>query len=108
MEILSQIKHYAFQYYGVDWAVTLTVFIGLFMIGDKKVAGFIVGMISSTIAFAFSFQIGSIANGVTAAVLFGLYLRGYIKWKRSEKTSEQLSRGDCSKAADGLTATPHS
>jgi hypothetical protein len=87
MEILDQLKHYAFQYYGVDWAVTLTVFIGLFLLGDKKKAGFVVGMISSTIAFAFSFQIGSIANGVTAATLFVLYLRGYIKWSKPEGVS---------------------
>ena len=81
---IDQLIHYAFQYYGIDWIVTATVFIGIFLLGDKKKAGFIVGMVSSTFAFVFSFQIGSIANGVTAAVLFILYLRGFLKWRLSE------------------------
>jgi len=85
MEILEQIQHYAFQYYGIDWIVTFTVFIGIFMLGDAKRAGFAVGMFSATFAFIFSFQIGSIANGVTALILFFLYLRGYIKWHKDLK-----------------------
>jgi len=85
MEILEQIKHYAFQYYGVDWIVTLTVFAGIFLLGDKKKLGFVVGMISAIVGFIFSFQIESIANGVTSIVLFFLYLRGYIKWMKSSK-----------------------
>lgn len=88
MQPFDQLPQWFFQYYGVDWAVTLTVFIGLYMIGDKKIAGFIVGMTSATLAFAFSFQIGSVANGVTALMLFGLYLRGYLKWRRTEATEK--------------------
>ena len=84
MELLNQIKHYAFQYYGVDWAVTVTVFAGIFLLGDKKRAGFLIGMLSATLAFIFSFQIGSIANGVTAFILFSLYFRGYWKWRKAE------------------------
>lgn len=88
MEILEQIKHYALQYYGIDWIITLTVFAGIFLLGDKKKLGFIIGMISTAFALVFSFQIGSIANGVTAIILFSLYLRGYIKWmKPNEKTT---------------------
>jgi hypothetical protein len=79
VDLIEQIKRYVFQYYGIDWIVTLTVFAGIFLLGDKKMAGFIVGMISATFAFIFSFQIGSMANGVTAVVLFFLYLRGYLK-----------------------------
>lgn len=84
MNLTEQIKHYAFQYYGVDWIVTVLVFAGIFLLGDKKKAGFIVGMASSVFAFLFSFQIGSIANGVTSVVLFVLYLRGYLKWKKTK------------------------
>lgn len=81
---MEQIKHYAFQYYGVDWTVTVLVFAGIFLLGDKKKAGFIVGMVSSIFALIFSFQIGSIANGATSVVLFVLYLRGYLKWKETK------------------------
>ena len=81
--MLEEIKHLAFQYYGIDWIVTLTVFAGLFLIGDKKKFGFVMGMISAIFAFIFSFQIGSIANGLTAIVLLGLYLRVYLKWQKT-------------------------
>ena len=81
---MEQIRYYAFQYYGIDWIITLLVFAGIFLLGDKKKAGFIVGMISSVFAFLFSFQIGSIANGVTSVVLFVLYLQGYLKWKKTK------------------------
>jgi len=91
MDIMHQVGHYAFQYYGVDWAVTLTVFIGLFLLGDKKIAGFWVGMASATLAFIFSFQIGSIANGVTAAVLFALYLRGLLRWRAMERKEKMAN-----------------
>lgn len=87
MEALQQIKHYLFQYYGIDWVVTLTVLIGIFLLGDKKKLGFIIGMISATFAFVFSFQIGSIANGVTSIILFSLYFRGYVKWKKQESNT---------------------
>ena len=49
---------------------------------DIERESFIMGMFSATFAFVFSFQIGSIANGVTAVVLFALYLRGWLKWRR--------------------------
>jgi hypothetical protein len=85
MQLLEHAQLWFFQYYGVDWAVALTVFVGLFLIGDKKIAGFWVGMLSASLAFIFSFQIGSVANGVTAAVLFTLYLRGFLKWRAMER-----------------------
>jgi hypothetical protein len=81
MQLLSQIQHYAFKYYGVDWVIALTVFAGIFLLGDKKKLGFMLGMISSIFGVIFSFQIGSIANGLTSVFLFILYLRGYVKWK---------------------------
>jgi len=90
MGVYEQLQQWFFQYYGVDWAITLTVFISLFLIGDKRITGFIVGMTSATLALAFSFQIGSVANGVTALMLFGLYLRGYMKWRRME-SQEKLA-----------------
>jgi len=86
MELLSQIEHYAFQYYGVDWAVMLTVFIAIFLLDDRRRTGFAVGMISAVFGLLFSFQIGSIANGLASIIVFFLYLRGYLKWeKRARK-----------------------
>ncbi len=81
----SLLQEYFFQYYGIDWIVTLTVFIGIFLLGEKKKMGFIVGMISEVFAFVLSFQIKSVANGVTAIILFSLYFRGYVRWVQSER-----------------------
>lgn len=76
----DQITTYLFQYYGVDWIVMITVFVAMFLLGDKKRSGFIVGMISASFAFIFGIQVGSIANIIIGVVLFILYLRGYMKW----------------------------
>lgn len=76
--------HSAFSYYGVDWMITLTVFTGIFLLGEKKKEGFIVAMTSSIFGLVFSYQIGSIANAVTAVVLFLVYLRGYLLWLKGE------------------------
>ena len=84
MDLFEQIKFYSFQYYGVDWLITFLTFGGIFLIGDKNKKGFILGMLSSLLAFIFSFQIGSIANGVTSIFLFGLYLRGLIIWTKTK------------------------
>ncbi len=84
MDLFEQIKFYSFQYYGVDWLITFLTFGGIFLIGDKNKKGFILGMLSSLLAFIFSFQIGSIANGVTSIFLFGLYLRGLINWTKTK------------------------
>jgi hypothetical protein len=71
------------RYYGVDWAVTATVFLSIYLVGEKKKAGFLIGMASAVLAMLFSYQIRSVANGVTSAVIFVLYLRGFLKWADS-------------------------
>jgi hypothetical protein len=74
-----------FRYYGVDWAVTATVFLSISLVGEKKRVGFLIGIASAVLAMLFSYQIRSVANGVTSAVIFALYLRGFLKWRdRSE------------------------
>ena len=85
MTLAEHFWQYAFQYYGVDWVVTLTVFIGVFLLGEKKKEGFIVGMISCVFGCIFSVQIGSMANAITSVVLFALYLRGYLRWRKMRR-----------------------
>ena len=82
MELLSSVQHDALQYYGVDWLIMLTVFAGIFLLGNKRREGFLIGMISALFGLIFSFQIGSIANTIASVVLLGLYLRGYLAWKQ--------------------------
>lgn len=82
MSWLSILSHYAFQYYGIDWVITLTGFTAIFLLGDKKREGFILGMIASLFGLIFSIQVGSIANGISSTVLFALYGRGYVRWIR--------------------------
>ena len=82
MSFLFILSQYAFQYYGIDWIVTLTGFTAIFLLGNKKREGFIFGMIASFFGFIFSFQVGSLANGISSSVLFVLYCRGYMRWMR--------------------------
>lgn len=72
------------KYYGVDWILMLTVFVGIFLLGEKKKLGFIVGMLSAVFGLIFSIQIASVANGVSSFVLLALYMRGYLRWTRTE------------------------
>jgi len=76
----------ATRYYGVDWAVSLCVFVSLFLLGEKRSSGFLFGMISSLLGVLFSIQISSIANGLTSMIVFGLYLRGYAQWNTKAAT----------------------
>lgn len=84
MSWLPTLSHYALQYYGIDWIITLTGFTAIFLLGDKKRGGFILGMIASFFGLIFSFQVGSIANGISSTVLFVLYGRGYMRWLRGD------------------------
>lgn len=81
MTLSDQFWSIATQYYGVDWAISLLVFIGLFWIGEHRRAGFLIGAASAALGVLFSLQIGSLANGITSLVLCVLYLRGYARWK---------------------------
>lgn len=80
MSEFATIQHAALQYYGVDWLVMLTAFACLFYLGEKNRTGFLVGMVSASAGLVFSYQIGSIANGISSMVVLFLYLRGYLRW----------------------------
>ncbi|MCK5607824.1 hypothetical protein KAR91_38445 [Candidatus Pacearchaeota archaeon] len=83
--MFEQIQHFAFQYYGLDWVIAICVFVSIFLLGNEKKNGFAIGVLSSGLGLVFSFQIGSIANGIMSAILIFLYMRGYFKWVRLEK-----------------------
>jgi len=84
MNFVQQIQYYLFQYYGIDWLITFMIFASIFLLGNKRI-GFIFGILGQIFAFIFSFQIGSIANGFMASILFILYFRGYLKWKTDDQ-----------------------
>lgn len=87
MELYHAVTHAMFQYYGIDWLVTFTAFACLFLIGERNRLGFAIGMLSAAFGVIFSFQIGSIANGVSSIVVFGLYLRGFMQWRETAAVS---------------------
>ena len=86
--LLNQVVYYLFLYKGVDWLIAISVFAGIFLLGDKKRLGFILGAISSVLGIIFSIQIKSIANGLVSIVLLFLYMRGYFNWKKTEKSDK--------------------
>jgi hypothetical protein len=87
MENIFALKEVLLKYHGVDWLVTITVFLGIFLLGEKRSSGFILGMISTVLGLIFSYQIGSLANGIASVALFIVYLRGFIKWYSENQPS---------------------
>jgi hypothetical protein len=90
MTVLTELRHLLFQYYGVDWIVMLTVFLGVFLLGEKNREGFLLGMTSAFFGVIFSIQIKSVANGIASLALFFLYLRGYLQWIRSVNREDAM------------------
>ena len=70
---LNQAEYYLFLYKGVDWLIAISVFAGIFLLGDKKREGFILGAVSSALGIIFSIQILSVANGLVSVVFFGFF-----------------------------------
>jgi hypothetical protein len=71
----------ALQYWGVDWALAAAALASIFFLGDKRRAGFLIGVFSCVLGLIFSWQINSIANAITSSVLLLLYMRGWLKWR---------------------------
>ena len=69
------------RYSGVDWIVTCAGFTSLYLLGNKCRTGFLFGTIAAAFGILFSYQIGSIANGISSTAFLVLNIRGYLKWR---------------------------
>jgi len=69
------------RYYGVDWAATAGTLVSLWLIGDQRRSGFLVGMAASAGWFAFGMLAASTAALIANGLLFALNMRGYWRWQ---------------------------
>lgn len=70
------------KYYGLDWLVFGAVLAHLWLLGGKRRAAFLFGMLASVFGVAFGVLIESVANAVSSALFFALHVRAYVKWGR--------------------------
>ena len=72
----------AFQFYATDWLAMFLTFVAFYFLGEQKKVGFIFGMLANIAWLIFAILAGSIATVIANIVLFGLNLRGFLKWKK--------------------------
>ncbi len=69
-----------FRYYAVDWLATVGTLVSLWMLGEQRRFGFVVGAAAAAGWFAFGVLTGSAAALIANTLLFVLNLRGYRRW----------------------------
>lgn len=72
---------YVRQYYGLDWVATCISVASIYYVGDSRRIGFTLGMIGAVLWAAFNVLAHSVAGTLLNVLLFGLFFRGYMKWK---------------------------
>ena len=69
------------NYYGIDYLAAICAIIGMFYIGEKKRIGFVLYMMATSLGLIFAFLAKSPPLIVTNVIMFGMNLRGFIRWK---------------------------
>ena len=69
------------RYYAVDWTGFALTLGSLYMLGNHRRVGFLLGAASSVAWCAFSVMADSQATVVANSVFFVMNLRGYVKWR---------------------------
>ena len=72
-----------FQYYATDWVATISTFVYLWLIGNKKRSGFFFAVIASISWLIFGWLNNSYASIFANFVFIILNIRGYIKWSKN-------------------------
>lgn len=87
MQILTELFQVQ-RYYGTDYLAAVCGLVGMAMLGDRKRSGFLVYMLATSFGMAFSLLAHSFPIMVTNCLMFGLNLRGYLKWRHRRPASE--------------------
>jgi nicotinamide riboside transporter PnuC len=74
------------QFYGIDWLATIAGLSGVYLLGSRNRYGFLVMMIASLSWMTVGFLINSLALILGSVVFFSLHLRGYLAWRRNERS----------------------
>jgi hypothetical protein len=80
---LNQTMDYTpLNYYGIDYLAAIFAIIDMFFLGNKKRSGFLLYMVAISFGIVFAILAKSPPLIVTNVIMFGMNLRGFIKWKR--------------------------
>ena len=79
--MLDLIKTSLFQYYGSDWLAAALLIVYLYLIGEKKRFGFIIGIFSACSWLIYAYLTHSIANFMINILTIFLFIQNYRKWK---------------------------
>ncbi len=72
------------KYNGADWLGFALTFASIHMLGSRKRAGFIVGIVGGGAWMWVSIEAESTAMAIANVVFSGLNLRGYLNWKHDD------------------------
>jgi hypothetical protein len=72
------------KYYGTDWLAMILAFCFLYLVGEKKRYGFVLGIFSSISWLVFAVLAHSIANVIANIIFIFLNMRGYLNWGKAE------------------------
>lgn len=68
------------NYYGVDWAAMILMFLSMYYLGNRNRIGFVYGIGSNICWFIFGIMAGSLADPLAQIVVAGISIRGWWKW----------------------------
>ena len=71
------------RYYGTDYIAAACVIVAMVLLGDRKRTGFLLYMLATCFAMAFAIMAHSFPIIVTNCIVFGLNLRGFLKWRHA-------------------------
>ncbi|MDD5459157.1 MAG: PnuC protein [Phycisphaerae bacterium] len=71
-----------FEHYGIDWLAGLMTILGIYLLGSKKKAGFVVMMTGNITYIAFGLIANSSGVIVANLVFILMNIRGFISWTK--------------------------
>lgn len=74
-------KEVLFQFYGIDLVATVATLVGIYQLGNKKKAGFVVATVGNLLWIGFGVMSHSIGILIVNIAIAVLNLRGYLLWK---------------------------
>ncbi len=74
-----------YEYYGIDWLAMILTFSGIYFLGNKERKGFIAMMLGNASWILIGILASSMAMIVANVVFIVMYLRGLLKWQKSQE-----------------------
>jgi nicotinamide riboside transporter PnuC len=74
----------SFNYLGVDWFAMAFTLCAIYLLGDKKRAGFVVMICGNSCWIAVGYLSSSLAMMIANVVFLAMNLRGYLRWSNQE------------------------